>query len=89
MTQQDLKKLRAATNDAIGVIETWDDRPREPVNWADLRCVQAAWVVTDEGESYAEVTIEEAAPECPQFQAAVARELEKLGWPGVRVVTEW
>ena len=88
MTQDDLKRLRAATDDAIGAIES-GERPNGPVNWADLSCVQAAWVVTDEGESYAEVQIEEAHPECSDFQKAVAAELEKLGWPGVRVVTEW
>ena len=89
MTQDDLQKLRAATNDAIGVIETREARPKEAINWADLRCVQAAWVLTDEDESYAEVTIEEAHQECSDFQKAVAAELEKRGWPGVRVVTEW
>ena len=89
MIQEQLRKLRDATDAAIGVIETREDRPKEAINWADLGCVQAAWVITEQGESYAEVLIEEAAPDCSAFQAEVAAELNRRGWPGVRVVTEW
>lgn len=89
MTQEDLRRLRGATDAAISAIESRNEEAGEPINWADLGCVQAAWVVTDDNQGYAEVLIEEAAPDCAAFQAAVAAELEKRGWPGVRVVTEW
>ena len=89
MTQEQLRRLRGATDAAIGVIESRNEDAGEPINWADLGCVQAAWVVTDDNHGYAEVLIEEAAPGCTAFQAAVAAELEKRGWPNVRVVTEW
>jgi hypothetical protein len=89
MSDEELIKLRAATDDAIGIVETSEPRVSSAVNWADLHCLQAAWVRTDTGEHYAEVTIEEAAPEAYEFQAAIAAELAKAGWPDVRVVTEW
>jgi len=70
-----LVKLRRATDDAIGVVEAGEWRG--PVNWADLSCRQAAWVTTDEGDSYAEVTIEEASPGATEFQKAIRAELER------------
>lgn len=88
MTQEDLRRLRGATDAAISVIAS-QGRTFGAINWADLGCVQAAWVVTDDNQGYAEVLIEEAAPDCAAFQAAVAAELEKRGWLNVRVVTEW
>lgn len=88
MTREQLVALRRATDDAIGAIEIEWLR-RGAINWADLSCRQAAWVTTDEGESYAEVLIEEADPEASEFRAAVRAELVKTGWPDVRVVTEW
>jgi hypothetical protein len=87
VTTEELVKLREATNRAIDEVQK--QRTKGAVNWADLHCLQAAWVVTDEEESYAEVTIEEAAPEADEFQTAVMLELDKLGYPNVHVVTEW
>ena len=83
-----LTKLRSATDDAIGVIES-GVRPRGPVNWADLSCLEVAWVLPDDGEPYAHVVIEEAAPEATEFCQAIKEELERRGFSGVEVVTEW
>jgi tryptophanase len=88
MTQNKLLQLRQATDEVILEFKT-GTRPDGPINWAALRCVQAAWVVTDQGETYAEVTIEEAAPECLWFRESVRAALKKRGWPAIRVVTEW
>src|SRR5438132_12790164 len=55
MTQKQLVALRDATDRAIGAVEK--KGRKGSVNWADLSCKQAAWVVTDEGNAYAEVTI--------------------------------
>ena len=88
MTIDELKKLRAATEDVIDTIII-SDPPNWPVNWADLSCRQAFWVVTDDGEEYAEVLIEEASPEAVEFCKTVCYELARRGYPGVLVVTEW
>ncbi len=89
MTTETLLKLRGATNDVLALLHRRRNQFKGPVNWADLSCLQAAWVVTDDGESYAEVTIEEASPESTDFQEAIRAALERRGWPDVRVVTEW
>jgi len=87
VTKEMLVKLRKATDNAIGVVETGERRGL--VNWADLSCRQAAWVSTDQGDSYAEVKIEEASPDASEFQEAIRAELERSGWPSIEVVTEW
>jgi hypothetical protein len=87
MTIDELKKLRAATDDVIGTISR--DPPNWPVNWADLSCRQTSWIVTDDGAEYAEVLIEEASPEAFEFRETVRCELARRGYLGVQVVTEW
>ncbi len=82
-----LKALRAAANEAIGLIDPTDIRG--PVNWADLRCTEARQVLTDAGETRYEVLIEEADPAADRLQEAVEKYLTNHGWPGVGVVTEW
>lgn len=85
----DLGRLRAATNDAIAVVSSSAQKPSGPVNWGDLHCRQASWVITDDGSEYPEVLIEEASPDATEFQSAVTAKLERSGWPGVNVVTAW
>jgi hypothetical protein len=92
MTTAELVRLKEATNAAIAEVYMGLrllHSNREAINWGDLSCRSARWVMTDEEPEYAEVLIEEADPECPEFQAAVAAKLEKAGFPHVRVVTEW
>jgi hypothetical protein len=82
-----LKRLCQATNEAIEKLQ--QAKIPGAINWADLSCVEASSVTTDEGETYLQVTIEEASPAETGLQAAVAKDLEERGWPGVLVVTEW
>jgi hypothetical protein len=88
MTTDELGKLKQATNDAIGVMQP-SGFSDEAINWGDLGCVESSYVLNDSGENYCEVLIEEAAPDCAEFQAAIQLELGKRGWPYVRVRTEW
>ena len=87
MTVDKLRKLKWATNEAIEAVRK-EDIP-EAVDWANLRCVNAQWIVDDEGNKHAAVVVDEASPEAGLLQAAIRAELERLGWPDVRVVTEW
>lgn len=83
-----LTKLRNDTDAVISEIEHGDPI-NEAINWADLRCVEARCVLTDQGDQYLEVIIEEASPDAAKLQDAIRGGLERKGWEGVVVVTEW
>jgi len=95
MSTDDLKRLRQDTDKAIrsverrrrAVTDLWFQG--EAINWGDLSCREAALVLTDEGQSYIRVSIEEAAPDVTAFQAAIRKELAIIGWPNVIVETAW
>jgi hypothetical protein len=87
MTTEQLKALRRDTDRAIELQR--GQGISGAVNWADLHCVEAEWIVNDDGEEYAQVRIEEASETAVLFQRAVQIELERLGWPDVSIVTEW
>lgn len=89
MTTSQLESLKQATDDAIRAAHRKRREISGAINWADLHCLQAAWVVTDDEYDYAEVTIEEASPECSEFHAFIHKYLAAHGWPDVSVVTEW
>ena len=61
----------------------------EAINWADLHCVDVADVDSYFNDKYIQVTIEEAAPECLNFQAHIIKKLEEIGYKHVNVVTQW
>ncbi len=95
--RQELSKLTADANEAIGRVK---EKKVEmgcqggAVNWADLRCVEAQYVLSyHQGgkELYAlyRVVIEEASPSCTPFQSAVRILLRKKGWDKIIVDTEW
>ena len=88
MTIDQLKELRAACNSALEQIKASDARPSGAINWADLRCVSAEWVIDDSGAEFPQVFIEEAEPGALELCSAIAAALEGR-WPGVRVVAEW
>lgn len=81
------RELRAAANAALQRIK---EEPCDgAINWADLRCVEAAFVVSDDGRKYYRVCIEEADPSAVALQQAVTKELVALGWANIEVRTEW
>jgi len=61
----------------------------EAINWADIGCVGVELVVTDYGEMFTRVIVAEADTRCYKLCAYVEGELARLGYEGVRVVTEW
>lgn len=83
-----LTALRQATDeiiDSTSVSAQFD----EPINWADLHCMEASYVQTGDGREYYRVVIEEAAPECAEFCEHIAKRLAERGFENVGVVTEW
>lgn len=91
MTTEQLKDLRAATNAAIETVrQDWkNNRINDAVNWAGVRCSEAAWIMNDEGEAYAQVTISKAAPEASLFRLAIGDALADGNWFDIAIATEW
>lgn len=86
----DLTALRQATDEIIESLSVDSSTQfNEPINWAELHCLEAMYVQTDDGYTYHRVLIEEAAPECVEFCEYIAKRLAERGFENVGVVTEW
>jgi hypothetical protein len=84
-----LQILRDASNDAIS--EAFEKRQEisGAINWGDLCCVAAEFIVDQEGNQRVQVRIEEAAPDYGEFHEFIAKRLEENGFGNVTVLTEW
>lgn len=86
----DLKQLRAAATEACQqAIAARATMPNEAVNWADLKCNEAAFVTTDSGEGYYRVCIDEAAPESNKLREFIYSQLNSAGFFGIDIEIEW
>lgn len=87
MSDSELIKLHMDTNAILGALDrsSIDDA----VNWGDLSCVEAARVSDQDGYSYLQVRISEAAPDADKLSEAVREKLAEKGWDDVTVLTEW
>ena len=90
MTEKYAKKLM---NDVEKILKEIDKNDKlfnhEAINWADLHCVDVADVDSYSYGKLTQVTIEEAAPECLNFQAHIMTKLQEIGYKNVDVVTQW
>lgn len=86
-TPTKLRRLRRATDAAI--TRATLNKCFGPINWADLRCVEAQAILNDSGEERLCVVIEEASPDAVELHRIVNADLAKHGWPNVEVSTEW
>lgn len=59
------------------------------INWADLHCVAAIYVMDDCGFTQLRVEIQEVAPGEMVLITPVSEALKKRGWSDIDVVTEW
>jgi hypothetical protein len=83
-----LKQLRADTEAILAEI-TPEMFPNEAINWGDLRCAEACYVIAEtHSEDHYAVEIEEASPDAQHIRAYVREKLADLGWD-VYVVTAW
>lgn len=85
----DLKALRELADKACGA--AFDNREQipGPVNWGDLGCSDARYILHEDGSSSHAVVIEEAAPDAYELQQFIAKELKRFGYKDIRVITEW
>lgn len=59
------------------------------INWADLHCVEAKWVIDQDGEERAEVLIEEVSPYEVVLGDRVRENLKDRGYGFVDIHLEW
>lgn len=89
-TMRDLRKLQALTEESlIAAYKHRDEMKTDPINWGDLHCVNTERVLDLSGEPTYRVFIEEASHDCSDLPAFVRTYLDKRGWKGVEVITEW
>lgn len=88
-TSEYLINIQEAVNLALIEIKkrdgAWKD---EPINWADLRCVDVEYV-TGIYNSLFRAIIEEADPNCPSLHVFISEHIKKLGYEDIEIVTEW
>ena len=85
-----LKSLRALKCIVNEILEEANkDEIDGAINWADLACTSARYVVQDTGEILLSVIIEEASPDAWDLQNYVDNKLIARGWNNVEVMTEW
>lgn len=85
----DLKALKVAVDRACEEAFVKRKEFDEAINWGDLGCISARYIVDDDGGEFYQAFISEAAPECPSFCEFIYKRLCEAGFPGVEVFTEW
>jgi hypothetical protein len=93
-TDDYLSRLYACTNEAIKAIELAADQGKfdtrcQSVNWADLGCVSAQYVVDHDGYKFYRVVIEEVSSGAVFFHKFIYDYLTDHGFPDVEVSLEW
>ena len=83
MTEVNIKQL---VNTLIK--EAYENRHNfnEAINWGDLKCIEVTPYSLEEGYY---IIIDEAAPECPEFQQWIENEMWERHSIDVAVSTEW
>ncbi len=61
----------------------------DAINWGDLKCFDARFVVNMDGNECYEVWIDEASPDCSTLRSFVEDWLLERGHSNVVVMTEW
>ena len=87
-----LRALRIATNVLLEKLtkERMAEKPfrRGGVNWADLKCCDAEFVIDLDGEEHYRVTVDEVSPDEYELASYVQQGLLKeFGY--IEVLTEW
>lgn len=84
-----LERLKEVTNEILALAQEKKEEIDGAINWADLRCQTAAYVMNDAGEEWFEVIISEADPIQVKLREFVKKELEARGFYITFPVFEW
>lgn len=85
----DLTALRRCANDACAHAHNHQDCHLDPINWADLDCIEAGYYINDLGHSGHFILIEEADPSAWRLRQFIASYLAEHGFADVEVRIEW
>lgn len=87
--KQRFPKIERFVNEVLEELRATDGSwHSEAINWADLRCAEVQYIITEHDEHYMAI-IEEASPACPSLCTAVSARLKSAGFENVYVQTEW
>jgi hypothetical protein len=81
-------RLQASVDQAIKNAHRVRAKIPGAVNWADLSAT-IEFAERADGDCFWRVIIEEAGPENPPFQEFISSYLERRGFRGIEVITEW
>lgn len=87
-THEYLQKLKKVTDEILDEAKARDDI-KGAINWADLRCIEARYVMTDDGSEHFEVVISEADPHQHDLYVFVFTKLQKRRYYPTYPVFEW
>lgn len=83
-----LASLKTHTNEILAALDR-EEVSGDAINFGDLSCTEASFVITDTNDEYRQVLIEEASPDCRKLPALMRQKLADGGFGDVQVVTEW
>jgi hypothetical protein len=86
---RELSVLRKVVNVILEEARASPTKICGPINWADLRCVQAERYETDEGDIGYRAIISEAAPDAYALHMHLSTRMAEQGIFDVEIVTEW
>ena len=84
-----LKKLQDLTNKIIDELQEEKDAFNEAINWGNLKCVGASYVIDQERDEYYQVWISEASPDVVVFKNEVYSRLIAIWNEPLVIQTEW
>lgn len=87
--QKQAEKIKGHVDHILNHLEQNKSYIDGAVNWADLQCVDVEYCLDTTGDEFYLVTVDEAAPDNPELQLAIIRQLQHVGIRNVRVLTEW
>lgn len=59
------------------------------VKWSSLRCRELLWCTDGDGDTHWSAVVEGAAPKQSKFVAWLHNRLSVIGYPNVRIQTQW
>lgn len=86
---QHLERLKEVTNEILALAQEKKDEIDGAINWADLFCHQARYVMDDSGDEWFEVYISECDPQQNALYVFVKEKLQERDFWLTYPIFEW